>query len=721
MTTPDWGQPNTRPPRNVPYFWLAVLAVVMVGAIGSGAMLFGPDLIGDGDASTTTEPELTDTEALQQGAETSLAAFADAMAAGDLAPLGYAGSTATMVVSDFEAVTAGLAPFTIAVETGPVTLAGDTAAQAPIELAWTIDERIEWATSSTVELELAEGEWLVRWEPSILEPSLVSGDELTRSRVGPVRGPVVGRDGTVLVDDAPVVQVGIRPSRVEDLGSLVRRLEELVGIDPDDLAARVGAAGPDDFVEVITLPADDYETVRPEIFPLPGTVFREGTQPVSLGENFARALLGRSGEATAEIIEEYPGLFEPGDIAGLSGMQATFNEALAGQPGAEISVVRAPIVSGSTTTGTGLTTTSAVRRANQAEVLATIEPAEGEPLVTTIEPAVQIAAEDALAAEGRTSSLVAIEVSSGDILAVANGPTGSTVNFAMTGQYPPGSIAKVVTGYALLRDRLDIDTPVDCPETITVEGRTFSNVEGERLGTFPFLTAFALSCNTAFVGESLDFSPETLTETAAEFGLGVDYQMGEPAFSGSVPEADSRVDLAATSFGQGQVLYSPLSAAVMAATAADGVYRSPRLVVSPEQAPQDVVELEPGPAAALQEVMRAVVTGGTGTAVAGVPGPPVHGKTGTAEFGNQVPPETHAWFVGFQGDIAFAVFVEGGNFGGGTAAPIAGRFLTTLQQQGVGGGDDETTTTTATDDQSDPDETSETSETSEPPDDDDEN
>ena len=69
---------------------------------------------------------------------------------------------------------------------------------------------------------------------------------------------------------------------------------------------------------------------------------------------------------------------------------------------------------------------------------------------------------------------------------------------------------------------------------------------------------------------------------------------------------------------------------------------------------------------------------GTGNAVAGVAGGPVSGKTGTAEFGDAVPPQAHAWFVGFQGDLAFAVFVEAGEFGGATAAPIAGDFLNRL-------------------------------------------
>ena len=76
--------------------------------------------------------------------------------------------------------------------------------------------------------------------------------------------------------------------------------------------------------------------------------------------------------------------------------------------------------------------------------------------------------------------------------------------------------------------------------------------------------------------------------------------------------------------------------------------------------------------------MRAVVTDGTGTALKGVPGPPVHGKTGTAEFGTRNPPDTHAWFTGYQDDVAFAVVVEGGGFGAKVAAPIAADFLERL-------------------------------------------
>jgi cell division protein FtsI/penicillin-binding protein 2 len=77
----------------------------------------------------------------------------------------------------------------------------------------------------------------------------------------------------------------------------------------------------------------------------------------------------------------------------------------------------------------------------------------------------------------------------------------------------------------------------------------------------------------------------------------------------------------------------------------------------------------------LRTMMREVVTKGTATALADVPGGAVHGKTGTAEFGRKDPPDAHAWFTGYQGDVAFAVVVEGGGFGAKVAAPIAGAFL----------------------------------------------
>jgi cell division protein FtsI/penicillin-binding protein 2 len=78
-------------------------------------------------------------------------------------------------------------------------------------------------------------------------------------------------------------------------------------------------------------------------------------------------------------------------------------------------------------------------------------------------------------------------------------------------------------------------------------------------------------------------------------------------------------------------------------------------------------------------MMREVVTSGTGVALRNVPGGPVFGKTGTAEF-DSASKDTHAWFIGWQGDVAFAVMVQKGGAGADTAVPIVSKFLTALSK-----------------------------------------
>ena len=154
-----------------------------------------------------------------------------------------------------------------------------------------------------------------------------------------------------------------------------------------------------------------------------------------------------------------------------------------------------------------------------------------------------------------------------------------------------------------------------------------------------------------------------------------------------MPTSGDEVEHAADMIGQGKVLASPLSVATASASVAAGTPVTPRLVLRP--APGSSTSgsaaaaagraLDAGAVGILRDLMRSVVTGGTGTALKGVPGGPVHGKTGTAEFGTKNPPDTHAWFTGYQGDVAFAVVVEGGGFGAKAAAPIAADFLGRLR------------------------------------------
>ncbi len=657
---------------------IAAGLVFMLGLGATAATFLGPAVFPQEEVAETTTTETT-IPVDEAAAEAAASAFAAALSAGDVTTVEYAATTGPEAAGEFATTTDGLAPFTLDVQSGTVSMTESGLARVPLTVTWGFPETSPWVTETTVAVQELGGRWLVRWDVSALESSLLSGDRLQRTRIPSSRGELLGRDGSVLVSEASFVRIGIRPSRVDDLPTLIGQLQALIPIDPADVTARVGAAAPDDFVEVASLPRAEYEAIREQIFPLPGTVFREEIRPVAGDSDLARALLGNSGEVTAEIIEENPGLFAPGDFAGLSGLQREYNAELTGLPGAQISVFRAPFDPSSTTTGTGLTTTSALRDPTLAEELAIVEPTPGQQVITTIDPAIQAAAEAAVATRPETTSLVAIEVSTGEVLAVANGPSGSTVNFAMTGQYPPGSIFKIVTAYAAMVDGLGVEQSIDCPQTITIQGRDFGNAGGSAFGVVPLRTAFAVSCNTAFINASAAFGPTVLTDTSALFGIGNDTPVGAPVYSGFVPETTNSTALAETSFGQGQILMSPFSAAVMAATAADGVYRSPRLVTAPNPGEQETFQLAPGPAADLQSMMRSVVTSGTGTALLGVPGAPVAGKSGSAQFQDTDGViRAHAWFVGFQGNIAFAAFVDRGEAGGGVAGPVAANFLSRL-------------------------------------------
>jgi cell division protein FtsI/penicillin-binding protein 2 len=207
-----------------------------------------------------------------------------------------------------------------------------------------------------------------------------------------------------------------------------------------------------------------------------------------------------------------------------------------------------------------------------------------------------------------------------------------------------------------------------------VGGRRFTNFEQERLGAVPFSVDFAHSCNAAFALLSRKLGNDDIYQAAKRFGFGSKWTLPLPAYDGQAPKSRSAVGRAAAMIGQDNVLASPLGMALVAGAVADGTSRPPLLVTDPPQPAIGPTRLPAAIVADLRELMRGVVTSGTGRA-ANLAGSPVYGKTGTAEFGGATPPSTHAWFIGFRGNLAFAVLVEGGGVGGQVAAPIAARFL----------------------------------------------
>jgi len=683
---------------------LAVVAIVAaVIVVGGGDDDGDPgtgDLASNGADAPSSTVEATDPETR---AELALQQFSARLPDGNFAGLGFAFTDVPTATAEFQQLIGQLGPFSLEVRPGPVTIVDSANATAPMTLAWTLEDGTAFQTEGEADLVLLGTDWLVDWEPAILEISLDPGDVLVRQRVVAPRAPILARDGSALVDNRPVVTVGVIPRQAGEIAPLSEALGPLVGVEAATIRELIAPSPSDSLVVITSLRAEEIAPIEGQLLALPGVVLEPSSFPLPPDGRFARALLGRSAEVTREVLDENPEIFIVGDVAGRSGLQREYNARLAGQPGFEIRVQRrfptaAPAATTTTTdpaagedpnatsetteAGAEGETSAAPSPPDDPDVIYRQDPVPGTPLQLTIDPRIQRAAEDALTSTELPSALVAIEPSTGHVVAVANGPGAAVQNFAMTGQYPPGSVFKIITAYGAMDRGYGPDDPVDCPLTLEVNGRVFSNAEGEVLGTVGLRQAFVLSCNTAFINVGNTLDNADFGRYAAAFGLGASYELGTAAFSGAVPNPGGPVDKAATSFGQGRVLTSPLSAAVVAATAASGTYRPPSLIIEADHQPPAGEPLNPAAAGSLQQFMRQVVTGGTATAVSGTAGGPVSGKTGTAEFGDAVPPQAHAWFVGFQNDLAFAVFVEGGEFGGATAAPIAGNFLNRLAGQG---------------------------------------
>jgi cell division protein FtsI/penicillin-binding protein 2 len=289
---------------------------------------------------------------------------------------------------------------------------------------------------------------------------------------------------------------------------------------------------------------------------------------------------------------------------------------------------------------------------------------------TTLDLTVQAAAEKALASTRGRAGLVALDVSTGEVRALANSPVSGDP--ASLEPNAPGSTFKIITAAAALEQGLTPTSSVDCPGSVVIGGRTIRNHEEARPGSVTLTTAFAQSCNTAFAALGARLPQGALERTAARFGFGVDQLLPIASPGGSLPAPDSTARLVEDSIGQGQVTASPLAMASVAAGVAAGTWHQPHVLPCPRCASHDVPH-----AADLRTLMRAVVTSGTGTK-ADLPGRPVYGKTGTAEYGTGAQLPTHAWFVGWRGGIAFAVYVEDGVSGGSVAAPVAARFLRSL-------------------------------------------
>jgi len=602
-----------------------------------------------GGEDTDTDADDFD-DAATERAEAAVAALAAAWSSLDVAAFGdrtdapaAAGRTVQAMIDELAVEAATVEP------RGEVDCAADSCVQSL--RVWLERAGIgAWEYDSEA-MVAATGDPVVAWEPALLHPELTAGTAFERTRRVPRRASILDRDGELLTSLQPAFRVGVEPGKARP--ETYSRLAALLDIDGLALRERARAAEPEWFVDVITLRLDDWRAVRPQVLSVPGVVIDSLKLPLTPTSTWGRAVLGSVSPATAESLDNASDLALATDLVGSSGLQAAYEARLAGRPGGSVALV-------------------ATQSGDRREVLWRRPADPGEPLSTTLSYPVQHAGERAVAGQDKTTSLVAVDARTGEVLADVNGPEITSYDTGLVGEYPPGSTFKVVSSAALLMSGQDADDQVACPSTTVVDGKRFKNYEFTSLPAgATFADAIAASCNTTVVDRADELGDRSLTEAAGLFGVGAEWDLPLPAFAGSVPPAESLVDRAASMIGQGRVLTSPLGMALVVATVASGQARTPSLV--PVQGGRAVGSLPAPVVADLRRIMRLVVTAGTASSLRGLPG--VAAKTGTAEYGTELPLRTHGWLIGYRGDLAFACLVVNGEGGNVAAGPVVREFL----------------------------------------------
>lgn len=359
----------------------------------------------------------------------------------------------------------------------------------------------------------------------------------------------------------------------------------------------------------------------------------------------------------------------------------------------------------------------------------------GGDVLTTIDPAAQLAAYRGLA--GRRGAVAALDPATGRILALVSSPSYDPSALAGAGPsvtaawkrlnadpaqpmldrairqtYPPGSTFKVVTAAAALEsgEVTSLRARTDSPDPYRLPGTTVSLTnEGGGCKDASMYDAFRYSCNTVFAKLGADLGARQVVAQAERFGFN-DTRLRVPtAVAKSNVDASMSADqVALSSIGQFDTTATPLQMAMVAAAVGDGgrlmaPYLVDRVVnhsgttVSATRPHLLRQAVSAHTAAALQELMEAVVAHGTGTNAA-IPGAVVGGKTGTAQHGEANEGTPYAWFVSYarpedsdHAAVAVAVVVEDADAvradisGGGNAAPIARAVMESVLRDGASG------------------------------------
>jgi cell division protein FtsI/penicillin-binding protein 2 len=493
-----------------------------------------------------------------------------------------------------------------AVDTGTITY----------RYTWHLPKNRTWTYDGQLNMVRDEGRWEVRWSATGLHPKLGEHQKFALRADPPRRASVNERGGSdVLVPghlyhyslDASAAAGQLMPT-ARAVADALRPFDNTM--DPQRLAEQ--ASSSKNPLSLITLRQFDHDRVAAAVGALPGVVVTPQAELLPTDDSFAPDIVSQVKKAVSDELDG----------------EAGWRVVSVNQNGADV------------------------------DVLNEVPGAPAASVTISLDRSVQNAAQNAVNFTGKQAMIVVIKPSTGEILAVAqNAAANAEGPLATMGLYPPGSTFKMVTaGAAIERDMATPNTLLPCPGTMDIGHRTVPNYGGFDLGTVPMSRAFASSCNTTFAELASRMPPRGLTQAAAQYGIGPDYQIeGISTVSGSVPPTVNLAERTEDGFGQGKVVVSPFGMALAAATVAAGKTPVPQLIEGRETIVSgDRTQIPPKVLDGLRPMMRLVVTNGTADDLqeAG----DVRGKTGEAEFAGG----SHSWFAGYRGDMAFAALIVGG-------------------------------------------------------------
>lgn len=539
------------------------------------------------------------------------------------------------------------------------------------------------------------------------------------------RGILFDREGIPLVDSFPSFDVSLFREDVPDMESLVPALSRALSMDSDKVEARLEAARGNPPHQPLKIKADiareELAAVETRRLDLPGVVVDVVIRRNYPFKNLASHLIGYLGEVSQDELEkEEFSTHKLGYLVGKYGLEQKFELDLMGENGGRQIEVNA--------------------MGQKIRVLGQVEPNPGNNLYLTLDLELQKAAEQAMA--GKNGAVVALDPQNGDILAmvskpdfdpnlfargiapenwksIVDNPARPLQNRAIQGQYPPGSVYKIIMATAGLEEKvITPETSFVCNGSYPFGNREYRCWKKEGHGRVSLRRALVESCDVYFYNVGMRLGVNRIAKYASGSGLGslTGFPLGREK-PGLVPTSSWKMkrfgipwqagENLSIAIGQGYNLATPLQIACsVSALFNGGKYYQPRIarnVRAPhgellKEFPPVVmrnIQVSPETIELVREGLWGVVNspGGTGSR-ARVEGFNVAGKTGTSQVvqrkeGKNEPtsPELqdHAWFVCFapanNPEITVAVLVEHGGGGGATAAPVARQVMETYYQR----------------------------------------